>query len=280
MEKLLSKFADYTNMVGGEKYSTLSSVVPIYVDLEVDLKAMKMKAKVASVSEVLLAELQKRFSKFVDDDPDHVPLYLMATVLDPRYRLLLSEDQVASVRAEILKCINGHGSEDTGGESEIQSESQSSHDTFEPTQPPSGMSSADERLPSAKRRRQSAKSQSESVRLTHVYEIMKKKAQVVKRKASTVAELQLDSYLQSTESVVYDMSLDPILFWTKSSYTAVAPFTLDLLSVPASSAAVEHTFSVAGYATAGRRNRLAKDNLENEIMLKKNREYYVNYTPS
>ena len=109
---------------------------------------------------------------------------------------------------------------------------------------------------------------------------MKKKAQVVKQKASTVAELQLDSYLQSTAGVVYDMSLDPILFWTKSSYTAVAPFALDLLSVPASSAAVERTFSVAGYATAGRRNRLAKKNLEHEIMLKKNREYYVNYTPS
>ena len=281
VEQLLAKFADYTNMAGGEKYSTLSSVVPCYVDLEAHLKAMKMKAKVASVSEVLLAELQKRFSKFLDvDDPDHVPIYLMAAVLDPRYRLLLSEDQVASVRAEILKCINGHSSEDTGGESEIQCESQSSHDTFELTQPPSGMSSADEGLPSAKRRRRSAKSQSESVRFTHVYEIMKKKAQVVKRKASTVAELQLDSYLQSTESVVYDMSLDPILFWTKSSYTAVAPFALDLLSVPASSAAVERTFSVAGYATAGRRNRLAKDNLENEIMLKKNREYYVNYTPS
>ena len=79
---------------------------------------------------------------------------------------------------------------------------------------------------------------------------------------------------------MYDVSLDPISFWTKSSYTAVAPFALDLLSAPTSSAAVERTFSVAGYATAGRRNRLAKKNLENEIMLKKNKEYYANYTPS
>ena len=163
-----------------------------------------------------------------------------------------------------MKCING--SEDTGGESETQSESQSSHDTFEPTQPPSGMSSAEECLPSAKCRQWSAKSQSESGHFTYVYEMMKKKVQVVK--ASTVAELQLDSYLQSTASVVYDMSLDPILFWTKSPYTAVPPIALDLLSVPASSAAVERTFSVAGYTITGRRNQLAKKNLENEIMLK------------
>ena len=39
----------------------------------------------------------------------------------------------------------------------------------------------------------------------------------MKQKVSIVAELQLDSYLQSTASVMYDVSLDPILFWTKSS---------------------------------------------------------------
>ena len=170
VEQLLAKFAHYTNMAGSEKHSTLSSVVPSYVELEAHLKEMKMKAEVASVSEVLLAELQKRFSKFINvDDPNHVPIYLMATVLDPRYRILLSDDQVANARAMILKYING--SEDTGGESEVQSESQSIQDILEPAQATASRSSDEEHLPTAKRQQWSAKSQSESVHMPYVYEM-------------------------------------------------------------------------------------------------------------
>jgi hypothetical protein len=66
VEQLLAKFAYYTNLSGGEKYSTLSSVIPLYVDLELHLIEMKSKPAMVVISELLLKELHKRFKKFTD----------------------------------------------------------------------------------------------------------------------------------------------------------------------------------------------------------------------
>uniref|UniRef100_A0A1X7TRI8 HAT C-terminal dimerisation domain-containing protein n=1 Tax=Amphimedon queenslandica TaxID=400682 RepID=A0A1X7TRI8_AMPQE len=102
------------------------------------------------------------------------------------------------------------------------------------------------------------------------------KKEVAKRQPN-LPELQLDSYIHTTARTRYDPDSDPILFWiqSKESYTFLAPFAIDILAAPSSSAPVERTFSTAGIATSGRRNRLAKDNLEKEVLLKKNEEYYM-----
>ena len=79
-----------------ESYSTLSSVIPFYIDLEIHLEEMK-KPLVASVAEVLLTELHKHFNSLTDvHDPDHIPVYLMATLLDPRYRMSLTDEHTKS----------------------------------------------------------------------------------------------------------------------------------------------------------------------------------------
>ena len=49
-----------------------------------------------------------------------------------------------------------------------------------------------------------------------------------------------------------------------ASYPLLAPLAEDLLAAPASQAYVERVFSVRGWLTAGRRNRLAK-NLEKRV---------------
>ena len=105
----------------------------------------------------------------------------MTTVLDPRYRILLSDDQV--VNADI----------ETQVENLKLSESQSIQDIFEPT---AGMSSDKEHLPSAKHQQWSAK-------CSYVICLWDdEKGSSSEAKVSTVAELQLDSYLQSTKSVM------------------------------------------------------------------------------
>jgi len=60
-----------------------------------------------------------------------------------------------------------------------------------------------------------------------------------------------------------------LLNYHESTYPSVAPVALDVLSMPASEAYAERVFSVCGYLSAGRRNRLSKNNgtssvLENE----------------
>ena len=66
------------------------------------------------------------------------------------------------------------------------------------------------------------------------------------------------------------MKLDPIVYWVNVShvYSCFSPVACDILSVPASSASVERTFSISREASRGKRNRLADYNLECETLLK------------
>ena len=105
--------------------------------------------------------------------------------------------------------------------------------------------------------------------LSYVYHILEKKATKKKAVIQKVPEIQLDSYIQSTDRELYGDETDPILFWSQSSYTILGPFAIDVLSSPCLSTSVECTFSIAGIATSGRRNRLEKANLEKEVLLKK-----------
>ena len=50
---------------------------------------------------------EERFNKYLQvDEPDHDPLFLIATLLDPRYRLLLDSKQVERAKMELLKEVN------------------------------------------------------------------------------------------------------------------------------------------------------------------------------
>jgi hypothetical protein len=111
-----------------------------------------------------------------------------------------------------------------------------------------------------------------------MYELMLKKSHQKKesQRFPKVLEVQLDNYIRSTDGAVYEDFFDPILFWMKStSYTILSPFAIGILSAPAALTAVERIFSTAGEATSGRRNRLTSENLEREVLLKKNKQYYM-----
>ena len=53
---------------------------------------------------VLQSELKRRFRKYTDpNDPEHDPLFLAATFLDPRYKVLLNPIQTESAKTELLR---------------------------------------------------------------------------------------------------------------------------------------------------------------------------------
>ena len=74
-----------------------------------------------------------------------------------------------------------------------------------------------------------------------------------------------------------EMKLDPIVYWVNAAHAfpQLSPVACDILSVPASSAPVQHTFSVSGEASRRKRNRLADHNLERETLIRKNRKYVL-----
>jgi hypothetical protein len=54
--------------------------------------------------------LDKRFEKLLDHShSDHNPIYLVATLLDPRYKMILSEDQFSYARKECLRMLLPQG---------------------------------------------------------------------------------------------------------------------------------------------------------------------------
>ena len=83
--QLLKPFAQYTSLVGGEDNVTISSMIPIVMELNLHLDEMKKTPEMSSVSHLLQSELKRRFRKYTDpSDPDSEPLFLMSTMLDPR----------------------------------------------------------------------------------------------------------------------------------------------------------------------------------------------------
>lgn len=80
---------------------------------------------------------------------------------------------------------------------------------------------------------------------------------------------QLENYL--AEQQQHPSEEDALTFWKRrhASYSQLADLAEDLIAGPASQAYVECIFSLCGWLTAGRRNRLTK-NLEMRVFLKLN----------
>lgn len=78
---------------------------------------------------------------------------------------------------------------------------------------------------------------------------------------------------------VYQHTLDALDWWidryNRKKESVLALVAIDILTAPASSAAAERVFSIAGEITTGKRNRLEKKKLEREILLRKNESYIV-----
>ena len=104
--KLLKPFAVYTSLISGEEYTTISSALPILMEINLHLEEMRKIPDVAEVSTVLQSELKRRFRKCTDPaDETYEPLYLVSTLLDPRYRPLLNPVQLKSGKEEVLKLM-------------------------------------------------------------------------------------------------------------------------------------------------------------------------------
>ena len=76
------------------------------MDLSIHLHELQQNSDVGEATQVLLHELKKRFKKITDPgDSDHEPLFLVATALDPRYKLLLNPVQRDSAKKELLMTL-------------------------------------------------------------------------------------------------------------------------------------------------------------------------------
>ena len=84
---------------------------------------------------------------------------------------------------------------------------------------------------------------------------------------------KLDAYMQLKHT--NESEDDPIVLWTKNChlYPKMSLIAQEVLSIPASSTLIERVFSVAGYSSSGKRNRISGVTLETETLLKTNKHF-------
>lgn len=126
VEKLLLKFAHYTDLAGGEYYATVSQVIPFIVELKGSLQQiLEGEANQATpVTRALLSEMDRRFAKFTNQDCDnHNPIYMVATMLDPRYVLVLDLEQTHYAKSHCLQMLKNDSAESGTDMSECEDHS-------------------------------------------------------------------------------------------------------------------------------------------------------------
>ncbi len=89
---------------------------------------------------------------------------------------------------------------------------------------------------------------------------------------------ELESFVTKFVDNPVQLSSDSFDFWTSKvaalEYPSLSGVAVDILCCPASTAAVERLFSLAGIACSGRRVNLSGQQLQRELMMQINKNYY------
>ena len=268
MMDLLHPFAESTNLLSGEKYATIGSVVVDIMDISLHLdtfvKSKDTPKQLIPVANVMKAELNRRFGKYTDPTAvDCDPTYLMALLLNPAEAILLNEEQIKCASKELKRYMERSNLPCT---SEAEYSAVSSHSPS-----PSPQEGSD----------QSDNSSNSEPRSKHhrrfVHKIIQQRATDLKRKASSSPiDIQIKKYVHKVKTNP-PPDVEPLKYWMdryqRNKDSVLSAVAIDVLTATASSAPAERVFSIAGEVVRGKRNRLQKYNLEREVLLRKNERY-------
>ena len=95
LKTLLGPFYEATSTASKVKAAVSSEVIPTIFNLQAHLRKLQSSPFLKPLCERLLKLLEFRFRRFVtdDDDEDFRGTFIASTLLDPRYRVILSVEQ-------------------------------------------------------------------------------------------------------------------------------------------------------------------------------------------
>ena len=243
-KQLLEPFANYTNLESAEDMTTISTVIPVLLELSMHLEEMGQKPGLAKVSSCMLQNLKKCFRKLQDTEcVDFDPLYVAGTFLDPHYRLVLSREQVQAAKRMIVNAARGPTV--TSSNSEAEEMEEQIGEMQEPKQK----------------------------RFKYLTTVIAKKKELLGTPKAGSDKIDEEISRYQAELHELDEADDPMDYWVsmECQFSSLSLLAYDILSIPASSAPVERIFSASGDSCLGKRNRLSGTNLEREVLIKMNK---------
>ncbi|XP_055356666.1 uncharacterized protein LOC129601792 isoform X2 [Paramacrobiotus metropolitanus] len=249
LRKFLEPFDTYTTISSGQDYTTNDMYVAILLELDKHCRTalQSRRSMVSAAAHVVLAAVDQRFARFLDpQNVKHNPFYLAGCFLHPFLWRLMTNEQVDSA-VKFVKATYGK---------------------YFPSAPAPGPSS-DEQQPSPKRARFTNLSDKLGNLRTHM---------AAERSRSTL-ENEIGRYKAASYPEFTEQS-DAVRFWKSShgkSFEKLSKIAAAVLGGVATSTSTEQLFSVSGFQTVGRRNRLGGHRLEVETLLNKNLPFYEDF---
>ena len=239
VNKALGPLQEFTDIMSGEKYVTVSAIKPVLKHLEekVLVDADADTSLTCDIRRKIMVSLTARYVGTKINE-----LLDVATFLDPRCKLdFTAEKDVASVKARVQQEAERMLNEDVEC-SEVQG-----HDVPHPSE--------EEPPPQRKRR---------------LGEILQKdkSAQPTEDKTLRVSK-EVERYLQAPQQ---DSTEDPLVWWkdNAASYPALSKLSKKYLCISATSSSSERMFSTAGNVVTKKRSLLKPEKVDMLVFLAKN----------
>eukprot|EP00117_Sycon_ciliatum_P006073 scpid76706/ scgid9762/ Zinc finger BED domain-containing protein 1; Putative Ac-like transposable element; dREF homolog len=232
---LLGPFEMATTAVSGQKYATLSILMPICTHLYSEVQANPEKSistAAQKVADKLCSEMERKFPDVVQANPTSIPV--VASALDPRFRGLVFLDKEKSAAVwDVVKDMAEERAINSGTVESIE--------------------------PEAKRLKTSATSG-----LSRLLQSRHKEDAPVDLSAKLHREIDLFS-----EEPQIDLEADPLEWWRSNAYRFpnLAQLARRYLGVPGSSVPSERVFSAAGLLVTELRNGLSPAHIDASIFL-------------
>jgi hypothetical protein len=246
---LYKPFDDATNDLSKEDETTSSKVIPTHIYLLNHFKKIKenKKPRICEYIQNLIVNLQSKFDQFVNiNNSNNTRLFLAAMFLDVRYSKLLKKQQLNAVKEYMESLIDDTSSVQNDSIDEIKEDETelSAFDSF-------------------------------ILQVSGFNTIPESSSRVINFQKQFIEYVEFVHRQRFT-----NMKMDPLNFWLTnmeiSNLTEVKKIALKILAIPGSTATIERIFSLAGYASSGRANRLSCQRLEMLVLLKVNKEYLKN----
>jgi hypothetical protein len=278
---IMEPFANKTNLLGGEKYSTIQLVLPTLMELlnHLEESGRAGGGGVQRYCNKLKSEMEQYFRHVLDPKcSEFDPIYYMATFLDPIFSQVLTPDQnkiaVNALKTRMKEEMTKNG-EDWRNTIENVGEGgsdQAKKTTFRGFKHISGLIASAQ---TSDRANSTPFGRDLELYKAEMHRVLLSRQQGVDESSQPTTEVEPDQIeVDANEAKEEESPIDdPLDYWVMNEckYETILPLIAqDILCIPATSTPSERLFSASGLLSSGVMSNISPDNLEKRVLIKVN----------